>query len=47
MNPLFDGTPIHDPQAYIPILDRVKEVKTPWWTEGWPEWLPEEGTGLE
>lgn len=43
----FDGTPLLDLKAYFPVLDRVKEVKMPWWTEGWPEWLPEEGIGLE
>jgi tRNA-Thr(GGU) m(6)t(6)A37 methyltransferase TsaA len=43
----FDGTPILDLKAYFPVLDRVREPKTAWWTEGWPEWLPDEGIGLE
>ena len=43
----FDGTPILDLKAYCPVLDRVKEFKTPPWMEGWPEWLPDEGIGLK
>lgn len=43
----FDGTPILDLKGYIPVCDRVKDVKTPEWYDGWPEWLPEDGLGLD
>lgn len=43
----FDGTPVIDLKAYVPSCDRVKEVRVPEWAAGWPEWLPEEGLGLE
>jgi tRNA-Thr(GGU) m(6)t(6)A37 methyltransferase TsaA len=43
----FDNTPIIDLKAYIPICDRVKEASVPEWFAGWPEWMPEEGLGLE
>jgi tRNA (Thr-GGU) A37 N-methylase len=43
----FDGTPVLDLKAYIPMMDRVKNVRVPKWAEEWPEWIPEEGIGLE
>ena len=43
----FDDTPILDLKAYIPIVDRVKDVSVPPWCADWPEWLPEDGLGLE
>jgi tRNA-Thr(GGU) m(6)t(6)A37 methyltransferase TsaA len=43
----FDGTPVLDMKAYIPSMDRVKTVRVPEWAAEWPEWVPEEGIGLE
>jgi tRNA-Thr(GGU) m(6)t(6)A37 methyltransferase TsaA len=43
----FDGTPVLDLKAYFPSCDRVREVRVPGWAADWPEWLPEEGLGLE
>lgn len=43
----FDGTPIVDLKAYFPVCDRVKKSRIPEWLSDWPEWMPEEGIGLE
>jgi tRNA-Thr(GGU) m(6)t(6)A37 methyltransferase TsaA len=43
----FDGTPVLDLKAYIPVCDRVEDVGVPNWASSWPEWLPEEGLGPE
>ena len=43
----LDGTPIVDLKAYFPVCDRVRDATIPDWLEGWPEWMPEEGIGLE
>lgn len=43
----FDGTPVLDLKAYIPVCDRVENVQVPEWASDWPEWLPEEGLGLD
>jgi tRNA-Thr(GGU) m(6)t(6)A37 methyltransferase TsaA len=43
----FDGTPVLDLKAYFPSCDRVKEARVPHWAADWPEWLPQEGLGLE
>jgi tRNA-Thr(GGU) m(6)t(6)A37 methyltransferase TsaA len=43
----FDGTPVIDLKPYIPVTDRVKDVRVPEWIADWPEWMPEEGHGLE
>ena len=43
----YDGTPVLDIKAYMPHCDRVKEVQVPEWAAGWPDWLPENGLGLE
>lgn len=42
-----DGTPIVDLKAYFPVCDRVSEAHIPDWLADWPEWMPEEGVGLE
>lgn len=34
----FDKTPIIDLKPYIPVSDRVKNVKVPEWFSDWPEW---------
>ncbi len=43
----YDGTPIVDLKAYFPVCDRVKEAYIPEWLSEWPEWMPEEGLGLD
>lgn len=43
----FDGTPIIDLKAYFPVSDRVKNASIPEALSDWPEWVPEEGLGLE
>jgi tRNA-Thr(GGU) m(6)t(6)A37 methyltransferase TsaA len=42
-----DGTPIIDIKAYLPSCDRVRQVKVAEWAANWPEWIPEDGLGLE
>ena len=42
-----DGSPLLDIKPYIGVVDRVAKVETADWFSGWPEWLPEEGLGLE
>lgn len=43
----IDGTPILDLKAYFPVCDRVKKAVIPAWLSDWPEWIPEEGLGLD
>jgi len=42
-----DDTPILDLKAYFPVCDRVQKATIPAWLDGWPEWMPEKGIGLE
>jgi tRNA-Thr(GGU) m(6)t(6)A37 methyltransferase TsaA len=42
-----DGTRIVDLKAYFPVCDRVQEATIPQWLADWPEWMPENGIGLE
>ena len=42
-----DGTRVVDLKAYFPVCDRVKEASIPAWLSDWPEWMPDEGIGLE
>ncbi len=42
-----DGTPVVDLKAYFPVCDRVKQVHIPEWLSGWPEWMPDQGIGLQ
>jgi tRNA-Thr(GGU) m(6)t(6)A37 methyltransferase TsaA len=42
-----DGTRIVDLKAYFPVCDRVREARIPEWLSDWPEWMPENGIGLE
>jgi tRNA (Thr-GGU) A37 N-methylase len=42
----FDNTPLLDLKPYIPVVDRVQEVKTPDWYAEWPQWFPAEGIGI-
>jgi len=43
----LNGTPIVDLKAYFPVCDRVRDARIPAWLEDWPEWVPDEGLGLE
>ena len=43
----FDGTAIVDLKAYFPVCDRVDVVSIPEWLSDWPDWMPEDGIGLE
>ena len=43
----IDGTRVVDLKAYFPVCDRVREAHIPAWLEDWPEWMPENGIGLE
>ena len=43
----YDGTPVVDLKAYFPVCDRVKDAHIPEWLSFWPQWMPEEGIGLE
>jgi tRNA-Thr(GGU) m(6)t(6)A37 methyltransferase TsaA len=43
----YDGTPILDLKAYLPVCDRVQDMRVPSWAADWPQWLPEGGLGLE
>jgi tRNA-Thr(GGU) m(6)t(6)A37 methyltransferase TsaA len=43
----FDGSPVLDLKGYIPVCDRVQNVRVPNWYDGWPEWMPDEGLGLD
>ena len=43
----YDGTRIVDLKAYFPTCDRVKEAHIPPWLSDWPEWMPEDGIGLQ
>lgn len=42
-----DGTAIVDLKAYFPVCDRVQAAHIPAWLAGWPEWMPDDGIGLE
>jgi tRNA (adenine37-N6)-methyltransferase len=33
------NTPVLDIKPYIPVSDRIKEVKTAYWFDNWPEWM--------
>jgi tRNA-Thr(GGU) m(6)t(6)A37 methyltransferase TsaA len=43
----YDGTPVVDLKAYFPVCDRVQQASIPEWLSYWPEWMPDEGIGLE
>jgi tRNA-Thr(GGU) m(6)t(6)A37 methyltransferase TsaA len=42
-----DGTRVVDLKAYFPVCDRVRQAHIPAWLADWPEWMPENGIGLE
>ena len=35
----FDGTPVIDIKPYIPLSDRIRDVRVATWLEGWPMWM--------
>jgi tRNA-Thr(GGU) m(6)t(6)A37 methyltransferase TsaA len=37
----LDGTPVLDLKPYIPISDRIRDVKVADWLADWPEWMEE------
>jgi tRNA-Thr(GGU) m(6)t(6)A37 methyltransferase TsaA len=43
----LDGSPLFDLKAYVPVCDRVRAARIPAWLTDWPDWLPENGLGLE
>lgn len=38
------GTPILDIKPYHPAVDRIRDVSTPAWCSGWPEWYEDSAT---
>lgn len=43
----YDGTQVVDLKAYFPVCDRVKDPFIPAWLADWPDWMPDDGLGLE
>jgi tRNA-Thr(GGU) m(6)t(6)A37 methyltransferase TsaA len=43
----LDNTPVVDLKAYFPVCDRVQDATIPTWLSDWPDWMPENGIGLE
>jgi tRNA-Thr(GGU) m(6)t(6)A37 methyltransferase TsaA len=39
----FDGSPIIDLKPYIPICDRIRDIKVPDWIADWPMWVEDAG----
>ncbi len=39
----FDGSPIIDLKPYIPICDRIRDVKVADWMSEWPMWMEDAG----
>jgi tRNA-Thr(GGU) m(6)t(6)A37 methyltransferase TsaA len=35
----LDGTPVIDIKPYIPLSDRIRDVRVATWLEGWPMWM--------
>jgi tRNA-Thr(GGU) m(6)t(6)A37 methyltransferase TsaA len=42
----YDDTPLLDLKPYIPVCDRVQDMKVPTWFSDWPDWFPDDGLGL-
>lgn len=38
-----DGTPILDLKPYIPVSDRIRDVRVAEWLKEWPGWMEEAG----
>ncbi len=43
----YDGTQVVDLKAYFPVCDRVNKAHIPEWLANWPDWMPDNGIGLE
>lgn len=43
----YAGSPLLDIKPYIGVVDRVRDIRVPEWYDGWPEWMPDEGIGLD
>lgn len=39
----FDGTPVLDLKPYMPVSDRVRDVKVADWLSEWPLWMEDAG----
>jgi len=39
----WDGTPVLDLKPYMPVSDRVREVKVADWLKDWPVWMEDAG----
>jgi tRNA-Thr(GGU) m(6)t(6)A37 methyltransferase TsaA len=39
----FDGSPVIDLKPYIPICDRIRNIKVPDWIADWPMWMEDAG----
>lgn len=38
-----DGTPLLDLKPYIPISDRIRDVRAAEWLADWPQWMEDAG----
>lgn len=38
-----DGTPVLDLKPYIPLSDRIRDVRVAEWLREWPEWMEDAG----
>jgi tRNA-Thr(GGU) m(6)t(6)A37 methyltransferase TsaA len=43
----YNDTPVIDLKGYMPFYSRVKSPQFPSWTSGWPQWMPDEGIGVD
>jgi len=39
----FDGSPVIDLKPYIPVCDRIRDIKVPDWIADWPMWMEDAG----
>lgn len=39
----FDGTPVLDLKPYMPVSDRIRDVKVADWLSDWPLWMEDAG----
>jgi tRNA-Thr(GGU) m(6)t(6)A37 methyltransferase TsaA len=38
-----DGSPVIDLKPYIPVSDRIRDVRVADWMQEWPQWMEEAG----
>ena len=43
----FDGTPVIDIKPYIPISDRIRDIRVAEWLQDWPEWAEDAAAYFE